>query len=102
MYDYQILALYDSMSNTQLLYLSPSETVSTDQFISLAKSTSKEKGSFLQSCSSKIECSVQELLVLLQDNALLPFPTDNDSSNVAQAKKGRLVAVLYIIVSFFR
>ena len=88
MYDYQILAVFDSMSNTSLLGLSPSETVSTDQFISSAKTTSREKGSFLQNCSSKIECSVQELLVLLQDNALLPTPIESDSTAVAQAKKG--------------
>lgn len=97
MYDYQILGVLDYMSNTQLLNLSTVETISTEQFISSARCTSKEKGNSLQQCSAKIECSVQELLVLLQDNAVLPAPLPTDSTTVAQIKKGEIIIINMLI-----
>ena len=96
MYDYQIVAILDRMSSTQILNLSSTDTISTDQFISSAKHTSQEKGQFLQQCSHKIECSVQELLTMLHDSAVLPVPSSSDTPEIAQTKKGKIKFVKWI------
>lgn len=102
MYDYQIVAILDCMSSTQILKLSSSDTISTDQFISSAKATSQEKGQYLQKCSHKIECSVQELLTILYENAMLPTPSSNDTPDIAQTKKGiELLLYEYILFLHF-
>ena len=100
MYEYQILANLERMSCTQLLNLS-FETTSTETFIANAKATSREKGLYLQHCSQKIERSVQELLGLLHDNALISSPLPADTPEVAQTKKGThntYVLILFLVL----
>ena len=101
MYEYQILANLERMSCTQLLNLS-FEATSTETFIANAKATSREKGLHLQHCSQKIECSVQELLALLHDNALISSPLPADTPELAQAKKGThntYTLILFLVLS---
>ena len=71
-----------------LLSLPYSESTTTEEFIANARIHSKEKGITLQQCSQKVERSVQELLLLLRDNAMLSAPIETDSHEKAQAKKG--------------
>ena len=72
-----------------LLSLSSNPTTATEEFIAGAKIQSKEKGLCLQQCSQKIECSVQELLGLLRENALLSSPLPSDTHEITQAKRGK-------------
>lgn len=76
------------MSSTLLLSLSTSESTTTDNFMADCKEHSKLKGNFLEQCSQQVEKSVQELLQLLTENALLPVSLETDAHDKAQLKKG--------------
>ncbi len=77
------------MSSTLLLNLPASNSTTTDKFMTDCKDHSRSKGMFLQRCSQQVERSVQELLQLLKDNALLSTPLETDSQEMAQTKKGK-------------
>ena len=87
-YDYQIQATLNKMSSTLLLSLPSNGSTTTEKFMVDCKEHSKRKGKFLQRCSQQVERSVQELLQLLKDNALLSIPSEADSHDMAQTKKG--------------
>ena len=76
------------MSSTLLLSLPASGSTATEKFMTDCKEHSKNRGMFLQRCSQQVERSVQELLQLLSDNALLATSLETDTHEVAQTKKG--------------
>ena len=84
-----------------LLSLSSNQTTATEEFIAGAKTQSKEKGLCLQQCSQKIECSVQELLGLLRENALLSSPLPSDTHEIAQAKRGKCTVYMCMYVYMY-